>query len=495
VTELRVNAADLLDFAAATGDHNPLHLDAEFARRSTFGQPVAHGVLAAAATLALTRVDLTSVAELAIDFDLPVLPGLCYRAHAEPGAAVLRLGDIRVLAIRWVSGRRWPDPEPAGPAGRPPAGRPRVLDGGQVVRLPAETGTYRPDLRALSGLLRRVAGAAIPARLAGPLAWASFFAGMRTPGRDALLASVRLSIVDDRGDPAPPWTYRVARPRFDARTGLVTLDARLAGRCTVEVTVSAFLRHPVELPRFADTAALPRSDRLAGRRVAVIGGSRGLGAALACCLAGQGAQVRVVSSRPPPADLVRLASAERLPIEPVCCDATDAGRLGAVLDGGGLDGAGLDGVVLAAAPRVVGLPLRPEAVPACLAHIDEALRLALTPLAVAGPQLRDGSFVLFISSIAMTRSQPLWPHYVAGKAALEGLAGHVARHHRRWRVVVARPPRMWTEMANGPAGALGAASPAAVAAVVVARLLGPAGAPGTVQLIDADAFAGPTTAR
>lgn len=491
MTELRLGAADLFDFAAATGDHNPLHLDPEFARRSTFGQPVAHGVLAAAATLALTRADLTSVAELAIDFDLPVLPGLCYRSHGDPGGAVLRLGDIRVLAIRWVAGGRWPKEKPAGPPGPPPAGRARVLDGGQVVRMPAETGTYQPDLGGLFRLLRRVAGAAIPARLAGPLAWASFFAGMHTPGRDALLAGVRLSIVDDQGDPTAPWTYRVARPRFDARTGLVTLDARLAGPGTVAVTVSAFLRHPVELPRFADTTTtLPRSDRLAGRRVVVIGGSRGLGAALACCLAGQGAQVRVVSSRPPPAELVRLASAERLPIEPVCCDATDADRLGAVLGD-----ACLDGLVLAAAPRVVGLPLRPEAVPACLAHIDEALRLALTPLAVAGPRLRDGSFVLFISSTAMTRSQPLWPHYVAGKAALEGLAGHIARHHGRWRVMVARPPRMWTEMANGPGAAVGAAPPGAVAAVVVARLLGRAGTPGTVQLIDADAFAGSTTAR
>jgi acyl dehydratase len=40
-----VNAVDLALFAAASGDHNPLHLDAETARRAGFDRPVVHGML------------------------------------------------------------------------------------------------------------------------------------------------------------------------------------------------------------------------------------------------------------------------------------------------------------------------------------------------------------------------------------------------------------------------------------------------------------------
>ena len=42
-----ITEADIRTFAALTGDHNPLHLDAAFAGRSRFGRPIAHGILVA----------------------------------------------------------------------------------------------------------------------------------------------------------------------------------------------------------------------------------------------------------------------------------------------------------------------------------------------------------------------------------------------------------------------------------------------------------------
>lgn len=40
-----VAAVDLALFAAASGDHNPLHLDVEVARAAGFDRPVVHGML------------------------------------------------------------------------------------------------------------------------------------------------------------------------------------------------------------------------------------------------------------------------------------------------------------------------------------------------------------------------------------------------------------------------------------------------------------------
>ncbi len=37
----------VVEFADASGDRNPIHLDAEFASRTPFGRPIVHGFLAA----------------------------------------------------------------------------------------------------------------------------------------------------------------------------------------------------------------------------------------------------------------------------------------------------------------------------------------------------------------------------------------------------------------------------------------------------------------
>jgi len=40
-----VTEADLVNFAGLTGDYNPMHTDAEFAKSTMFGQRIAHGML------------------------------------------------------------------------------------------------------------------------------------------------------------------------------------------------------------------------------------------------------------------------------------------------------------------------------------------------------------------------------------------------------------------------------------------------------------------
>ncbi len=40
-----ITEADILNFAALTGDYNTIHTDAEFAKTTPFGERIAHGVL------------------------------------------------------------------------------------------------------------------------------------------------------------------------------------------------------------------------------------------------------------------------------------------------------------------------------------------------------------------------------------------------------------------------------------------------------------------
>ena len=50
-----VTEADIVAFAALTGDYNPLHCDAEYAKDTPFGERVAHGLLGLAIATGLVE--------------------------------------------------------------------------------------------------------------------------------------------------------------------------------------------------------------------------------------------------------------------------------------------------------------------------------------------------------------------------------------------------------------------------------------------------------
>jgi acyl dehydratase len=73
--------ADIVLFAGLSGDYNPLHCDAEFARESHFGQRIAHGLLglAFASGLAsrLNFIEGTALAFMGLEwrFRAPIVAG------------------------------------------------------------------------------------------------------------------------------------------------------------------------------------------------------------------------------------------------------------------------------------------------------------------------------------------------------------------------------------------------------------------------------------
>ena len=53
-----ITDADVRTFADLTGDHNPIHMDDEFASHSLFGKRIAHGMLSASLISAVLANDL-----------------------------------------------------------------------------------------------------------------------------------------------------------------------------------------------------------------------------------------------------------------------------------------------------------------------------------------------------------------------------------------------------------------------------------------------------
>ncbi|MDP6452242.1 MAG: MaoC family dehydratase [SAR202 cluster bacterium] len=82
--EKTVSQDDVNRYADAAGDHNPIHVDAEFAATSQFGRRIAHGMMIAASIsemMALTFGEQWHRSgRMKIRFRAPVFPGETVRA-------------------------------------------------------------------------------------------------------------------------------------------------------------------------------------------------------------------------------------------------------------------------------------------------------------------------------------------------------------------------------------------------------------------------------
>jgi 3-hydroxybutyryl-CoA dehydratase len=82
-----ISEADILLFAAVSGDNYPLHVDAEYAKSTRFGQRAAHGMLSASLLSTVVGLLLQKpggiYVEQAVRFRRPVFIGDTLTASAE----------------------------------------------------------------------------------------------------------------------------------------------------------------------------------------------------------------------------------------------------------------------------------------------------------------------------------------------------------------------------------------------------------------------------
>ena len=332
----------------------------------------------------------------------------------------------------------------------------RFASGPELLELAGELGARALDVSLLEGL-----------------AWASYVVGMELPGRHGLFSALTLGRVGAQAA-APAAGYRVTVRAYDPRGRQLLLDGVLGDRSGTPRCVAAIDAFALPPPPEPDLLALAPADVRAARRpgpVAVIGASRGFGASLSLALAARGYAVDGIhsSAGAPVAALQAAVRAGSLRLHRL--DATDPDAMAQLAELVAGRGPALRGLVLNAALVPLAMGLTGTSALELAGYVADSVRLAAVPLGALLAQLDpQHGWVVVCSSSALAAPPRDWPHYVAAKAALEGLAGWVAATMPGLRVLVIRPPAMRTALANTPSGRLAALAPELVASHLADRL-------------------------
>jgi len=109
-TRMTITGEQIDTFAEITGDHNPIHVDEEFAKTTMFGQRIAHGALSASLISAVLGNDLPGpgavFVELNLRFRRPAFIGDEVIAHAEVAEINEKTGRVRMKCYCSVNGKQ-----------------------------------------------------------------------------------------------------------------------------------------------------------------------------------------------------------------------------------------------------------------------------------------------------------------------------------------------------------------------------------------------------
>ena len=110
-----VGEADITAFAAVTGDANPVHLDADYAATTSFGQRIAHGMLSAGYISAVLGTTLPGPGAIYLSqtlaFKRPVKIGDTVTARATVTAIDAAKARVTLATVCLLNGKAVVDGE------------------------------------------------------------------------------------------------------------------------------------------------------------------------------------------------------------------------------------------------------------------------------------------------------------------------------------------------------------------------------------------------
>jgi hypothetical protein len=248
MTVVRYTREDLALFSKASHDNSRLHMCDDYARQTSYGEPIVFGVLGVFASLgALADQQGKQLAGAAVDYRVAFYMDVDYQIEVkaqESGAARVHLKDgKRTLMTSNFTFRDEVDLDSDTPfQGTAPLltqstwTPDRLREGVQV------EGNYAPAPGPLRALIERwnLARKGVSLPQIGVFLWSSYLTGMHVPGLLGTSARLEVSYVSEGTTAEIPFKYNARVSEFDDRFSLLRTSTELSGRRgtfgTAEVT-------------------------------------------------------------------------------------------------------------------------------------------------------------------------------------------------------------------------------------------------------------------
>jgi 3-oxoacyl-[acyl-carrier protein] reductase len=301
------------------------------------------------------------------------------------------------------------------------------------------------------------------------LLWSSYQVGMVWPGAQALYTSFDFRYRESRSDTT--LYLDELQHRFDDRFNMATISAS-SSSCKLKMT--AFFRpRPVEYSMQAIEAEIAMDSSLAGKRVLVLGASRGFGSVLSRAFILKGAQV-ALNYRTEGKEVNTLKSElsdRESNVWFLRGDISQQADCEALRESVAEHLGGLDYLVCNASPQIMAYPFAEMTTEEFSRFVNQSISVCHRPISVLLPLLEKSATVINISSIYATEPPKNFSHYVTAKWSLEGMTHALASEYPELNFVVARLPRMLTDQTNSNFDFEPKASAIKVASTLLDRLV------------------------
>lgn len=487
MTTVRFTKQDLARFSAASRDRNPLHISEEYARSTPYAEPVVFGLLGVLAGLGqLSDRHHSHLQHISIEFRNPLSLNVPYRLdiiESSTDSARIKLYDTTRLMLTatfaFLPGQGHAESRRFAKAwcATEPADRKKdtLIPGTRV------TGTYAPETEEYALVVERwgLVGKGATAQQIAAMMWSSYVVGMHLPGKRAIFWRLTLDFHDAELQLEKPFTYEAAVEEFDERYDLLRSTGTLSAGSQPFATAHmwSFVRQDSpqsSLRRIIDL--LPESERLKGQRALVIGGSRGLGAAIAQALALQGCSVLLnYQHSTAKAEFIRASLGDRSTrLELVQGNAADIAWCLSLRESILKRYGGLDLLVCNASPPIRPLAFEPEKLAQFQDFLTQSQGLVSAPMSAFLGMLADQrGWNIVLSSSFVSELPAGFAHYVTAKCALEGLVTWASAQYPTVRHRIVRPPKLLTDQTNTTLGRQGAMDVEQVAAAIVREVCQP----------------------
>lgn len=434
--------SDQREFARVSGDFNPLHLDADFARRTQFGAPVVHGIHTVLWALdSLLRSEQFDLRSLRVLFHQPLF--LDETVTVRKGAQTEAVMGLDVVAAGTVVTSIKLSSQPgkvAGPvAGDLPAIPERFEHPADVAfeEMPGRRGAVAAPANddEIGRLFPALVNAVGPSGVRGLMA-TSHVVGMACPGLHSLFSGLDVTF-DDMPGGQHALGYAVSKA--SARFRSVQIDVAGSG---LTGRLDAFARRPPSAQADMKTVSMRVAGTpFSGQRALVIGGSRGLGEVTAKIIAAGGGHP-VITFREAAQEAEQVAAAIRQAggtCDVIRHDVLD--RASEWLDNIGAVGSCYYFATAKIFQRKSAL-FEPDKLAVFLKYYADGFSRLCTALA---PRSAGTTAIFYPSTTALDVPVAGTAEYAMAKAAGETLANHLNAFQPGLKVISRRLPRIATD--------------------------------------------------